>query len=170
MYLEVEASIGPSSLVNSNRCRRRLGIAPQPSARYSCRFPRPRGRSDSAAATAAAVADAAGGGCGGDAAAAGAARTAGGAAPTSAAAGGGCAAAAAAGRGCSSWGSRRGRCRCREGTWRADPWIRRRRRASDSSVIGEKGEPIRRGNGRSDWERRLGWWNLGVWRSDQEQI
>jgi hypothetical protein len=56
-------------------------------------------------------------------AAADAACTAGGAPATAAAAGGGDAAAAeaAAGHGRNSWGSRRGRSRCQEGTWPVDP-------------------------------------------------
>lgn len=120
-------------------------MAPGPSARWYRPRQRPRGRSGSASATAAAAV--AGGdcgaaagdcSCGGDAAAAASARTAGGGAPpTSAGAGGAAVAAvAAAGRGRSSWGSRRGRCPCPEGTWRADPWSRGGLRSSQESAGG----------------------------------
>jgi len=125
-------------------------MAPGPSARWYRPRPRTRGRSGSAATTAAAAvaggdcvgAAVAGSGCGGGAAAAASARTAGGDAPPRSAGAGGCAGAAvaAAVRGRSSWGSRRGRCPCPEGTWRADPWWRGIRSSPESAGdAGSKG-------------------------------
>ena len=118
-------------------------MAPGPSARWYRPRPRARGRSGSAAATAA---------------------VAGGDAPPTSAGAGGCAGAAvaAAVRGRSSWGSRRGRCPCPEGTWRADPWWRGL--AGIGGGCGIEGELADR-IGKMIWEG-----NLGVWRLDQEQI